>query len=216
MGHIDNDKLLTILLFNVLGNNFSCLQTSINDMFMNSSTMSADVRNHLLLEEQVILDNAATSPTTALAAVSAKPACPVCANCKRPTHCMEFCVVAGGQMAGKMIEEAHTAQDAACNAQKPGGANRTCGNRPTVPTPTQNDGTNAKTLTVNGQCYMLIMPTATPPPPVLLILAMPLPLSPCRHTMRRSIWQYLPPLTMPMPPSTGTHSPTPIMTLWTT
>jgi hypothetical protein len=129
MGPIDEDKLLMILLFNTLGDHFPRLQTSINDMLLNASTSnSADVRSHLLLEEQVILDNAATSPSTALAAVSNKPSRLVCSNCKRPTHKTEFCIATGGQMAGKTLEEARAAQDAAHNVQRTGG-NGNGGNR---------------------------------------------------------------------------------------
>src|ERR1700761_5747739 len=160
MGPINDDKLLMILLFNALAGDFSRLQTSINDMFTNPSTNSMDVRKRLLLEEQVALDNAATSPTTALAAMTTKPARPVCANCKRATHRTEYCVAAGGQMAGKTVEEARAAQNAARDALKPGGAARSRGNRPAppvAPTQTQNE------VTVNGQCYVL--KTATPPPP---------------------------------------------------
>ena len=165
MGRIDDDKLLMILLFNGLGAHYNRLQTSINDMFTNGSTTSADVCNRLLLEEQVINDNASISTSTALAATT-KPPRPVCANCKRPSHRTEFCIGPGGQMAGKTIEEARAAQDAARNAQKPGGSGRR-GNRAATPAPTQHDA-NAKTLTVNGQCYMLVSPPvnanpATPP-----------------------------------------------------
>ena len=136
-------------------------------MFTTGSTTSADVCGRLVLEEQVINDNAAISPPTALAAVAAKPPRPACANCKRTSHRTEFCISAGGQMAGKTIEEARAAQDAARNAQKPG-SNRPRGTRNATPAPTP-DNTNAKTLTVNGQCYMLVTPNATPaptPPPV--------------------------------------------------
>ena len=122
MGRIDDDKLLTILLFNGLRDHYTRLQTSINDMFTNGTTTSNDVVNRLLLEEQVLNDNATISPTTALAAVTTKPPHPVCANCKRPSHRTEFCIGPGGQMAGKTIEEAHAAQDAARSVQKPGGA----------------------------------------------------------------------------------------------
>ena len=113
MGPIDKDKLLMILLFNGLGAHYTRLQTSINDMFTSGSTTSADVCNCLLLEEQIINDNTAVSPPTALAAVTPKPPCPVCANCKCPSHRTEFCILPGGQMAGKTIEEAQAAQDAA-------------------------------------------------------------------------------------------------------
>ena len=161
MGPINDDQLLTILLFNALAGDFAQLQTSINDMFTNPSTNSMDVRKRLLLEEQVALDNAASAPTTALAAVSTKPARPVCTNCKRATHRTEYCVAAGGQMAGKTIEEAHAAQNAARDAGKPGGNTRSHGPRPVAPvapTPNQTE------VTVNGQCYVLKTTTLPPPP----------------------------------------------------
>src|ERR1700761_6941343 len=133
MGRIDDDKLLTILLFNALRDHYTRLQTSINDMFTSGTTTSADVCSCLLLEEQVINDNANISLPTALAAVSTKPPRPVCANCKRASHRTEFCIGPGGQMAGKTIEEARAAQDAARSTLKPGSGGRSRGNR--TPTP---------------------------------------------------------------------------------
>ena len=52
MGCIDDDKLLTILLFNALRDHYTRLQTSINDMFTSGSTTSADVCNRLLLRNK--------------------------------------------------------------------------------------------------------------------------------------------------------------------
>ena len=73
-------------------------------------------------------------------------------------------------MAGKTLEEARAAQNAACDAQKLGGGNKARGSHSTTPAPTQGGNTsNAKTVTINGQCYMLVSPTptSTPPPPSL-------------------------------------------------
>ena len=164
MGPIDKDKLLMILLFNRLGAHYTCLQTLINDMFTSGSTTSADVCSRLLLKEQIINDNANVLLPTALAAVIPKQPRPVCANCKRPSHCTEFCISPSSQMAEKTIEEAQAAQDAMCNTQKPGGTGRTRGNRTATPAPSQpenvnTNNTNAKTLTMNSQCYMLVTPS---------------------------------------------------------
>ena len=163
MGPIDEDKLLMILLFNALGEHYKPLQTSINDMFAKPGTTSADVRARLILEEQVIQDSSATETTT-LAAVSNKPPKVVCANCKRPSHRTEYCIAPGGQMAGKTLEEARAAQSAAHDAQRSG--NKACGNRSATPVPPQGNSTtaNAKTVTLNGQCYMLVNTTPAPAP----------------------------------------------------
>ena len=161
-------------MFNALGDHYSHLQTSINDLFTKSTTTSADVRDRLLLEESVLMDNN-SSGTTALAAVSTKPTKPLCANCKR-THRTEYCIAPGGQMAGKTLEEARAAQEAARNAQRAGGKGRN--SRSTTPAPNQsgNANTPAKTVTINGQCYVLSTPTGPPaidPSSALSAISMP-------------------------------------------
>ena len=174
MGPIDEDKLLMILLFNALGEHYKPLQTSINDLFIKPGTTSADVRARLILEEQVIQDNAAPE-TTALAAVSSKPKT-VCANCKRPTHRTEYCIASGGQMAGKTLEEARAAQNAARDAHKQGNTNKARGSRSTTPAPAQgNNATTPAKVTLNGQCYVLQTPTppSLDPSSALSAISMP-------------------------------------------
>lgn len=55
---------------------------------------------------------------TALIAIMGKNNRPICANCKRANHHTEYCISAGGAMAGKTFEEARVAQEAAHAAQK--------------------------------------------------------------------------------------------------
>jgi hypothetical protein len=147
MGKIDPDQLLTILLLNALGSHYSRLQTSINNLLQNLLTTSRDVRNHLLIEERtILLHNKQGTENIALAAV-AKPTRPVCSNCKHLTHCTEYCISAGGQMAGKTIEEARAAQDAARTTQKPTGTTARTRNSHTTTT----TGDNTKSIVLDSK-----------------------------------------------------------------
>jgi hypothetical protein len=164
MGALDPDHLLTILILNLLGRHYSRLQTSINDLLQNPTTTSHDVRNRLLIEEQTITSGDKQGDNTALAAVTTKPARPICANCKCPTHRTEFCISPGGQMAGKTIDEARAAQEA---ARKAGGTSKARNNLgstmqsqstsgDTNTQPNTSSGGSSKSITLNGKCYMLV------------------------------------------------------------
>lgn len=120
--------------------------------------------------------------STALAATTTRNNWLICANCKHPNHCTKFCITPGGAMAGKMIEEAHAAQDTAHNTQQGTNSGRPCGNQNnTMPTPqvpqvntaeaTPTTGA-ATTVTINGQSYILTTAVnAALPPLVQSVLA---------------------------------------------
>ena len=83
-------------------------------------------------------------------------------NCKCETYNTDYCIAPGSKMAGRTIEEAHTAFHAAqkhdvSHASKPSIANIT-----TSPSPTNT--TSSGTVYVNGLPYVLD-PTWTPPSP---------------------------------------------------
>jgi hypothetical protein len=112
MGSLTNKELLRMLVLNALGDHYPRLQTSVNYLLMTPSNTSADIRTRLLQEEQVIDPS---SESIALAAVTSKTSRPACSNCKRPGHRVEYYISRGGQMAGKSIDEARAAQEAARN-----------------------------------------------------------------------------------------------------
>ena len=160
MGRLGDDELLSMFVLNGLRNHFPRLQTSINDMMMNPSNSSTDVRARLLQEEQTNLTEI-SSENTAHAAISSKPPRPVCSNCKCPGHRADFCISPGGLMAGKTIEEARAAQEAArsvhrnaTNRVRPSQNPSNTANTASVQTAPSND--NPQTFTFNGKSYMLI------------------------------------------------------------
>ena len=111
MGHLTDDQLLCVYMLNALRVNHPRMQMSLNDLLANPLTTSVDICKHLEQEDHTTVTGA--PPDAALAAASSKPARPLCINCQKPGHCTEFCITPGGQMAGKTIEEARTARDAA-------------------------------------------------------------------------------------------------------
>lgn len=160
MGKLDDDELLSMFVLNRLYNHFPCLQTSINDMMMNPSNSSADIRMCLLQEEQTNQTENNSDKATH-SAVSSKPPCPVCSNCKCPGHRAEYCISPGGQMAGKTIEEVRMAQEAACtvhhnatNRAHPNQNSTNTANTATTQAAPSND--NPQTFMFNGKSYMLI------------------------------------------------------------
>src|ERR1700677_1089862 len=156
MGPLTDDQLLCIFVLNSLRVNHPRMQTSLNDMLANPLTTSTDIRNRLEQEDQT-----AGTSDSALAAVTskAKPPRPLCANCRTLGHRTEYCIAAGGQMAGKTIEEARAAREAARNKQRGNDTSRT--NRGTTNTantanvePAQPPANVNQTITVNGVNYI--------------------------------------------------------------
>ena len=177
MGQMDNDKLKIILIINALGDHCERLQIAVNEILQNPAITSADIKARIVREEQLIVRRGTPvlSETTALTAAPTRNGRPICANCKRPSHCTEFCITPGGAMAGKTIEEARAAQDAARNSQWGTSTSRPCGARNNATpaasqantadaTPATTSG-NPSTVTVNGQCYVLA-PNTNPPPQI--------------------------------------------------
>ena len=162
MGHLTDDQLLCIYMLNALRLH-PRMQTSLNDMLANPLTTSADIRRRLEQEDDTI-GTGTNPPENALAAAagSTKPPRPVCANCEKVGHRTEFCIAAGGQMAGKTIEEARAARDAArnktrgtdkCTGRNTANASNTANSANTATVPITN---NQHTITINGQQYMLV------------------------------------------------------------
>ena len=155
MGKMDETKLQIIWTLNAL-NECQTLQSSINDLLENSSTTYADVKRRILREEETAIRRGQYTPNsdnTALLTVSNRNNRPICANCKRANHRTEFCISTGGAMAGKSIEEARAAQEAARAAQRTttGGTNKT-------------RGTRANTSSQSGTIIQANTAQAIPPP----------------------------------------------------
>lgn len=117
-----NDHLLTVLLWNSLEEHLPGLHSRIDYMLDKAFSSSRDVIRRLRLEEDLHIFRAqqglppvaseipAYYTPTATSAKGKKKTRPFCANCKRRSHSTDFCVLPGGKMAGRTIEEAHAAQ----------------------------------------------------------------------------------------------------------
>jgi len=167
MGKLDDDKFKILFIINAL-DSLPALQSTISELLQSSpSITSTDVKNRVIREEQLLAHRERLGlplapglvDNTALAAVTNKPR-PICANCKRANHHTEFCIAPGGQMAGKSIEEARTAQRAASGKpQSRSNRNATTQNAnisQTIPPTTAEPSKSSNTVTFNGKCYMLV------------------------------------------------------------
>src|SRR6266849_7341811 len=117
MGPIDDDQLHTIFLVNALNDNFESVQSNIIGLAEESNFTSKAVICRLLQEDQLIRCQAeqnitSVTPSSALAAQGQGKSRPLCTHCKRLGHLTAFCIQPGGKMAGRSINEAHTAQRA--------------------------------------------------------------------------------------------------------
>ena len=158
MGIMDDDKLLIIYIMNALGDHYRPLQSTINGMLENAMLTSQDVENQVLREEELISyrerDGNTPSENTALAAVTKRER-PICANCKRPGHRTEYCIAAGGQMAGKTIEEARAAQEAARAAQRSGSSGKPRNPRANTSSQANTADSGSTSVVINGKRYVL-------------------------------------------------------------
>ena len=126
LGSMDEEKtknhLLTVLVMNSLVENYPDLYSRIDDILDKPFSSFSDVYYLLQAEERRQLFRAsqdlppavsgipyARTPTAA-SAKGKKKIRPLCANCKRRSHSTDFCVLPGGKMAGRTIEEARAAQ----------------------------------------------------------------------------------------------------------
>jgi len=177
MGKMDDDKLKIILMINAL-KQFPQLQSTINELLESSpSISSADIKNCILREEQLLLHReklglsltSSGSDNTVLTAVTNRTRL-ICANCKRTNHRSEFCIAPGGSMAGKTIDNARAAQRAAA------GKSQLRNNRNNTNTTSQSANTTqapaslnkpikaSNLVTFNGKSYMLVVDNATTQP----------------------------------------------------
>src|SRR6266702_679518 len=177
MGKMDNDKLKIILMINAL-EQFPQLQLTINELLESSpSISSADIKNRILREEQLLLHREklglslapSGSDNTALTTVTNRTR-PICANCKCMNHRSEFCIAPGGSMARKTIDDARAAQRAAAGkSQLHNNRNNTnttsqSANTAQVPASVNEPVKASNLVTFNGKSYMLVADNATMQP----------------------------------------------------
>ena len=126
MGPMDPDNLKCVFLINTLGDQFSSLQSSIQSMSEDANFSSSSIVKRLHAEESLLRRRGELGlQPEALAAIgkTRKPGNLLCTHCKRTNHLTDYCIHPGGKMAGKTVEEAHTAQRAALS--KPGRTQQT-------------------------------------------------------------------------------------------
>ena len=170
MEKLDDDKFKILFIINAL-DSLPALQSIISELLQSSpSITSTDVKNRVIREEQLLARRERLGlplapglvDNTAFAAVVNKPR-PICANCKRANHRMEFCIAPGGQMAGKSIEEARTAQRAASG--KPQSRNnrnattQSANVSQSIPPISAEPSKSNNTVMFNGKSYMLVSDT---------------------------------------------------------
>jgi hypothetical protein len=136
MGAIDNDHLLTVGLLNTLGEPFSHLQSAIQTLSSAPNFDSTSVIRRIEEEENLIKchtdgGHLPTPSHVALTASSTRPPRVPCSTCKRLNHSTEFCILPGGRLAGKTIDQTRAAQAAHRTANRPTRSppvtfNRTC------------------------------------------------------------------------------------------
>ena len=68
---------------------------------------------HLLGAQNRRSLGSAVSKTPTMATGKSKSAKPSCSDCKRSSHSIDFCILSGGEMVGRSIDEARAAQHAA-------------------------------------------------------------------------------------------------------
>jgi transposase InsO family protein len=185
MGNMDSDSLLIVFLVSALGDDFPHLQSNIQSMSTAPGFSSLSVTHHIQDENKLLRNQEAqglpVTPVTALAAVGQdRSGRPPCSNCKRTNHHTNYCVMRGGKMAGRTIDEARATQHAASSrsGQPPKSASAHAAasmppppvaetghsvNSSTQPSPvpTPSISPAPQTISVNGVTYVLPRP-ATP------------------------------------------------------
>ncbi len=175
IGDMDNDKLLTVLLLNALGRHYAHLQSTIHWRLNEPYFSSEDAVRLIEAEESLqvrqarkgLLPNPSDPSALAANTKDNDRNNVICSNCKRNNHHTEFCVLPGGEMAGKSIEEARAAQRTAAGKPPHGNRNQTIpvtNNTQLAqsPAPTTMSAPSFGTVIMfNGRPYTLVPDTAT-------------------------------------------------------
>jgi gag-polypeptide of LTR copia-type len=160
IGEINLDKIHAVLIINTLSMHYLHLQSTIQEMTESPSFLTSILIRRLLNKDQLSHTQSCCTANnvgaTALAVIRDRPpgSSVFCTNCKKSTHTIDFCVKAGGKMAGRTIEEAWAAQRAASghpphmntNTRSQGSQIAPISNVPASATPHQ--------ITINGVTYL--------------------------------------------------------------
>ena len=163
MGNIKADLLCCITLLNSLSDNFPHARSIISCDITATTTASPyglkDI--HLFLEnEQSLLENDHRNDSRSHVALTARAKStkssniPTCGNpvCKKTGHMMEYCIKAGGGMAGKTIEESKAARKLALEKKSSGS------HTSKIPVTVKD---------VNRRAFTVMIDSETNPPPIL-------------------------------------------------
>ena len=126
MGLLNQDDIFSVLFFNTMNKNFGPFQQSIYSLSSLPSFHSEMIVNRMLNKDSLVrrrveLGQAANpyvilpsipSPSSAFPTFSFRSHSPrpLCTNCKREGHPVDYCISPGGKMAGRSLDEARAAQ----------------------------------------------------------------------------------------------------------
>jgi hypothetical protein len=117
MGPIDSDQLKAFFLLNALNDNFGDIWFDLMCMADDPSFSFQTIMRRLRQEDSLMRLRAEknSQTSTAFAAQGRGKPRPVCTNCKKLGHLLDFCIRPGGKMTGRSTDEARTAQRALAN-----------------------------------------------------------------------------------------------------
>jgi hypothetical protein len=173
MGPVDLDQIKIILLLNAFGNDHEHLQSSLYATMDSPSFGANTILRHLQQEDTINRAHAAQSGTnpTALAAVRQDKPPWLCLNCKKEGHLATYCIKTGGGMAGKTLEDAHTAQREARQNGRNGNSTSQQTPTPSAHVVTTGGSPQETTVTINGQSFILTPANSTVPASVNTAIA---------------------------------------------
>jgi len=110
MGPIDNNRIRATLMLNAL-QNLDSIHSHLLNLADDPSFSYKTIARRLTQEESIKRSRTEqlAQSSTALAAQGRGKPRTICTNCQRPGHLVDFCVRAGGKMAGRSIDDARAA-----------------------------------------------------------------------------------------------------------
>jgi hypothetical protein len=164
IGPIDLDHIKIILLLNAFSDRWEHLQSSLWSSLNSPNFGVNSILRRLQQEDARARSCAAQSgdTATALAAIRKDKPPRICSNCQKEGHVANFCIKPGGGMAGKTLDEAHTAQR---NARRSGrNGNNTSQQTSSAAANVATTGTAPaeRTVTIDGQTFTLTPTVPTP------------------------------------------------------
>ncbi len=158
MGPISPDELKSIFLINALTDNHENLQSHLMSMIADDPSFSSKtIMYHFRQEDNLMRRRAEqnSQASSAFAAQGRRKPRPVCVNCKKPDHFVDFCILPGGKMAGRSIEDARAAQRSAAKPRPKQPASK-------IPAPVASSANAATTKTKATPANATSMSKTTP------------------------------------------------------